>query len=393
MMTTADLKNRNLKTGIGYEKKDVDIFLEEIIASYEELYRSNVELTDRVTSLNEGLQHYKTIEASLQKTLILAERTAEETINEAKEKARQIEDEAKGNTGKIALEAKKELDAILIKTAELVQNYNDLKAKMKSDLSKQIMDIDNSQVSFDATKYNVNVSYDATSVTQNSTVVQSEVKTEPVSTSFVQPEVKAEPVTTSFVQPEVKTEPVTTSFVQPEVKTEPVTTSFVQPEVKTEPVNPAPVQTQVKVEPTAPTSSQTERKVDAEPVVPQPAAAKFLRSQTPEPQPAEPQFESVTTAKEEPKAEDKSNGFNLNLGGGATTAVEDTETPTEKESKLGINLDNTSAPEDNSYDEPDEDAYDFEVEDSAFRSKRNANGQMLIGNDDEESGFEFLSEL
>lgn len=360
MMTTADLKNRNLKTGIGYEKKDVDIFLEEIIASYEELYRSNVELTDRVTSLNEGLQHYKTIEASLQKTLILAERTAEETINEAKEKARQIENEAKGNTGKIALEAKKELDAILTKTAELVQNYNDLKAKMKSDLSKQIMDIDNSQVSFDSAKYNVNISYDATSVTQNSTVVHSEVKTEPVTTSFVQPEVKV---------------------------------STIQPEVKTEPVNPAPVQTQVKVEPTAPTSSQTERKVDAEPVVPQPAAAKFLRSQTPEPQPAEPQFESVTTAKEEPKAEDKSNGFNLNLGGGATTAVEDTETPTEKESKLGINLDNTSAPEDNSYDEPDEDAYDFEVEDSAFRSKRNANGQMLIGNDDEESGFEFLSEL
>ena len=154
-----------------------------------------------------------------------------------------------------------------------------------------------------------------------------------------------------------------------------------------------PVQTHVKVEPTAPTASQTERKVDTEPVVPQPAAAKFLRSQTPEPQPAEPQFESMTTAKEEPKAEDKSSGFNLNLGGGATTAVEDTETPTEKENKLGINLDNTSAPEDNSYDEPDEDGYDFEVEDSAFRSKRNANGQMLIGNDDEESGFEFLSEL
>ena len=99
MMTTADLKNRNLKTGIGYEKKDVDTFLEEIIASYEELYRSNIELNDRVNSLNEGLQHYKTIEASLQKTLILAERTAEETVNEAKEKAKQIEDEAKGNTG------------------------------------------------------------------------------------------------------------------------------------------------------------------------------------------------------------------------------------------------------------------------------------------------------
>ena len=370
MMTTADLKNRNLKTGIGYEKKDVDTFLEEIIASYEELYRSNVELTDRVTSLNEGLQHYKTIEASLQKTLILAERTAEETINEAKQKAKQIEDEAKGNTGKIALEAKKELDAILAKTAELVQNYNDLKAKMKADLTKQISDIDNSQVSFDSAKYNVSVSFDAASVTQSSTVAQ--------------PEVKAEPVTPTFVQPEVKAEPVTPTFVQPEVKAEPVTPTFVQPEVKPEPVNPTPVQTQVNVEPV--------KSVEPEPVVPQPAAAKFLRNQTPEPQP-ETKAEPVMEAKEAPKPEEKSGAFNLNLGGGTATVTEDVNTSVEKENKLGINLGSTTTAEDASYDDPDEDAYEFEVEDSAFRSKRNANGQMLIGNDDEESGFEFLSEL
>ena len=329
MMTTADLKNRNLKTGIGYEKKDVDTFLEEIIASYEELYRSNIELNDRVNSLNEGLQHYKTIEASLQKTLILAERTAEETVNEAKEKAKQIEDEAKGNTGKIALEAKKELDAILAKTTELVQNYNDLKAKMKADLSKQMMDIDNSQISFDPSKYNTNVSFTATETPVTSTPVQSEVKTETVTPTPVQPEVKVEPVKTA----------------------------------------------------------------ETENVVPQPAAAKFLRSQTPEPQ-VEPKVEPVMEIKEEPKAEEKSSVFNLNLGGGfATTTTTETETTTEKENKLGINLETSSTSEDTSYDDSDEDSYEFEVEDSAFRSKRNANGQMLIGNDDEESGFEFLSEL
>ncbi|MBQ4522635.1 MAG: DivIVA domain-containing protein [Lachnospiraceae bacterium] len=371
MMTTADLKNRNLKTGIGYEKKDVDTFLEEIIASYEELYRSNIELNDRVNSLNEGLQHYKTIEASLQKTLILAERTAEETVNEAKEKAKQIEDEAKGNTGKIALEAKKELDAILAKTTELVQNYNDLKAKMKADLSKQMMDIDNSQISFDPSKYNTNVSFTATETPVTSTPVQSEVKTETVTPTPVQPEVKAETVTPTPVQPEVKAETFNSNPVQPEVKTETVTPTPVQPEVKVEPVKTA----------------------ETENVVPQPAAAKFLRSQTPEPQ-VEPKVEPVMEIKEEPKAEEKSSVFNLNLGGGfATTTTTETETTTEKENKLGINLETSSTSEDTSYDDSDEDSYEFEVEDSAFRSKRNANGQMLIGNDDEESGFEFLSEL
>ena len=370
MMTTADLKNRNLKTGIGYEKKDVDIFLEEIIASYEELYRSNIELNDRVNSLNEGLQHYKTIEASLQKTLVLAERTAEETINEAKEKAKQIEDEAKGSTGKIALEAKKELDVIVAKTTEVVQNYNDLKAKIKADLSNQMISLDNCQISFDPSKYNISTSFTATETPLTSTPVQPEVKTETV-TSSIQPEVKVEAVTPTPVQPEVKVEPVTPTPVQPEVKVEPVTPTPVQPETKVEPV----------------------KTVATENVTPQPAAAKFLKNQTPEPQ-VEPPVEPVMEQKEEPKAEEKSSVFNLNLGGGfASTTTEETETPTEKENKLGINLETSSTNEDTSYDDPDEDSYDFEVEDSAFRSKRNANGQMLIGNDDEESGFEFLSEL
>ena len=342
MMTTADLRNRNLKTGIGYEKKDVDIFLEEIIASYEELYRSNVELTDRVTSLNEGLQHYKTIEASLQKTLILAERTAEETVNEAKEKAKQIEEEAKGNTGKIAQEAKKELDAIVAKTSELVNNYNELKAKIKADLSRQMMELDNSQISFDSTKYTIADSFSATATMESSTSVQ--------------PEVKAEPVISTPVQPQVKVEPT-----------------------------PTPVQPQVKVEPT-PVSVQPEEKVEATNIPPQPAAAKFLR---PEPEKTQPEPSVEPVIKEE-----KTGTFNLNLGANSsanTTANADTQP--EKENKLGLNLNSSSLNEDNNYDDPDEDSYDFEVEDSSFRSKRNANGQMLIGNDDEESGFEFLSEL
>lgn len=369
MMTTADMKNRNLKTGIGYEKKDVDTFLEEIIASYEELYRSNIELNDKVNSLNEGLQHYKTIEASLQKTLILAERTAEETVNEAKEKAKQIEEEAKGNTGKIALEAKKELDAIVEKTSELVETYNNIKAKMKDELSKQMTELDNNQITFDPSKYAVELSNPVTESTVSDAPVQTEVKNETKNSTSTQAEVKMDSFTSTSAQPETKTETVESTPVQPEV----IQTETIQKEI------------------------------------PQPAAAKFLRNQTPEPKvesvesipevKEEPKVEPILETKEEPKKEEKSNVFNLNLGGGsASTTTEETKT-TESENKLGINLGTSSQKEeqeeiqDNNYDDSEDDSYEFEVEDSAFRSKRNANGQMLIGNDDEESGFEFLSEL
>ena len=341
MMTTADLKNRSLKTGIGYEKKDVDTFLDEIIASYEELYRSNVELNDRVNSLNEGLQHYKMIEASLQKTLVLAEKTAEETVNEAKEKAKQIEDEARGNTGRIALEAQQELDSILAKKNELAKSYNDMKAKMKAELTKYIADLDNEQYSCDAME----------TVSVNETV-------ETVAAAKEEPKV------------EPKEEPKEESKVEPKV------------EAKVEPKEEPKVEEVVKEA----VQSELEKKTAAtENVVPQPAAAKFLKMNTPE-------VKEEVTPKEEPKSNDFA--FNLGAGSGSTSTTEETQdqASADKENKLGINLGLTVEP-DEVAEAVEDDSYEFEVEDSAFRSKRNANGQMLIGNDDEESGFEFLSEL
>ncbi|MDD6332231.1 MAG: DivIVA domain-containing protein, partial [Clostridium sp.] len=73
MITPVEIQSKAFKSGIGYDKKDVDSFINEILESYEELYRSNVEMKDKINMLNEGLQHYKNIEASLQKALVLAE--------------------------------------------------------------------------------------------------------------------------------------------------------------------------------------------------------------------------------------------------------------------------------------------------------------------------------
>ena len=49
-----------------------------------------MELKDKLALLNEGLQHYKTIEDSLQNTLLVAQQTGEEIKNNAYEKAENI---------------------------------------------------------------------------------------------------------------------------------------------------------------------------------------------------------------------------------------------------------------------------------------------------------------
>ena len=94
MLTPVDVQNKNFKGGIGFDKKDVETFMSEVASDYSMLYRSNVELNDKVKTLNESLQHYKSIEDSMQKALTISEKTSEETITAANDKASQIVREA-----------------------------------------------------------------------------------------------------------------------------------------------------------------------------------------------------------------------------------------------------------------------------------------------------------
>jgi len=79
MLTPIDIQNREIKSKMGgYDKKDVDDFLEEIRGSYEELYKENQSLKEKISSLSEGIQYYKKMESTLQKALVLAEKTSTE---------------------------------------------------------------------------------------------------------------------------------------------------------------------------------------------------------------------------------------------------------------------------------------------------------------------------
>lgn len=133
MITPIEIQNKVFKSGgLGYDKKDVDSFMQELLENYEMLYREKMEMKDRINVLNEGLQYYKTIEKTLQKALVLAERTAEETKGNAMKNALLIEQEAVSKANVILEDAKRELEQIRKQTIELVRQYDMYKAKFKS---------------------------------------------------------------------------------------------------------------------------------------------------------------------------------------------------------------------------------------------------------------------
>ena len=133
MLTPIEIQNKIFKSsGLGYDKKDVDNFVTEVLQSYEALYREKMELGDKINVLTEGLQYYKTIEKTLQKALVLAEKTAEETKAGALKNAKAIEKEAVAKSQMILSDAKAELEQIRRQVLQLAQQYDTYKTQIKT---------------------------------------------------------------------------------------------------------------------------------------------------------------------------------------------------------------------------------------------------------------------
>ena len=140
MITPLDIDNKKFAKQMvnGYNVEEVDDFLDELTIDYSKNYKEVTELRAKVEELNNSLVQYKTIESTLQNTLVMAQSTAEEVKNVAKQKADQIVDEAKANAQKEVNELNNE---IIIKQKELddiKKQFDIYKAKMESLLISQL---------------------------------------------------------------------------------------------------------------------------------------------------------------------------------------------------------------------------------------------------------------
>ena len=150
MITPLDIENKKFSRQSikGYNVEEVDDFLDELGVDYAKKNKELNEANRKIEELNNSLEHYKTIESTLQNTLLMAQSTAEEVKNVAKQKAEQIVVDAK------AL-AQKENDMlaneILMKKRELEdlqKKFDIYKAKMEALLISQLellKDVNNDQ--------------------------------------------------------------------------------------------------------------------------------------------------------------------------------------------------------------------------------------------------------
>ncbi len=150
MITPLDIENKKFNKQMmnGYNVDEVDEFLDQIMQDYETNYKELATMTAKVDELNNALNHYKTIENTLQNTLVMAQSTAEEVKSVAKQQADQIVSEAQKEAENILRNSKentvKALNEIEQQTRLKEQQFNDVKqqfdiykAKMESLLISQ----------------------------------------------------------------------------------------------------------------------------------------------------------------------------------------------------------------------------------------------------------------
>lgn len=161
MLSLIELQNKKVEAKRKkYEKDEMDAYLELIFDNYKQMTEENAKLTEqlrnqerkmqeeredlnsKIKTLSDGVQYYRSIETTLQKALVLAEKTSKETKDAAIVKAQSIEKAAHLHADKIINNAEEEYQKIREKTMRLIQQFNQYKIQLKKAASAELQLID-----------------------------------------------------------------------------------------------------------------------------------------------------------------------------------------------------------------------------------------------------------
>lgn len=92
----------------GYKRSAVDRLIEEIVTSFEDVWRDRADLADKVEHLEQELVRYRELESLLRTTLVSAERASQELKEQARREAEVVLSEAHAEARSITTRARAE---------------------------------------------------------------------------------------------------------------------------------------------------------------------------------------------------------------------------------------------------------------------------------------------
>lgn len=144
-MTPLDIRNKTFHKGVrGYQCAEVEKFLVNLGQEFESAYSENFELREKTKALETEISHYRQLENTLQQTLVVAQKTAEEVIKAAHHESELILKEAEQKKLSRLSEAQKKWEEIQEEIQDLSKKRDLIRTQLKSFLLAHL-DLANSQ--------------------------------------------------------------------------------------------------------------------------------------------------------------------------------------------------------------------------------------------------------
>jgi cell division initiation protein len=112
-LSPAEIRHAEIGRGLfGYKRATVDDLLDEIVESFEQVWRERADLTDKVEQLEADLVRYRELESLLRTTLVSAERASHELREQARKEAELIVSEAQSEARRVTRDARSERERL-----------------------------------------------------------------------------------------------------------------------------------------------------------------------------------------------------------------------------------------------------------------------------------------
>ena len=155
-ITSLEIKDKTFGVQFrGFNREEVDEFLDIVVRDYEDLVRSNHEKDQHIKNLEDRLSYFDEIKDSLSQSVLIAQDTAERVkqaandrshniIQQAEQDAQRLLDEAKYKANEILRQATDNAKKVAVETEELKNKSRVFHQRLKSTIESQLAIVDSS---------------------------------------------------------------------------------------------------------------------------------------------------------------------------------------------------------------------------------------------------------
>ncbi len=138
-LTPLDIKKQIFKKSVrGYDRIEVDTFMELVVAEYENLIEQNTQLNKQNISLEAELKHFKEVEKTLKETLYNVQETSQLSKENSMREASLVKKEAELKAIQMVDEARAEVQRLKDEVLTLKQQKESLAARLRHLLTSQL---------------------------------------------------------------------------------------------------------------------------------------------------------------------------------------------------------------------------------------------------------------